>query len=217
MKVQLDEWQKSDVIEATQSPWAFPMVGVKKKDSEAIRWCVDYRLLNAKTVKDAYPLSSIESNLHKLQGATYFTTLDSAGAYHCVEIHPESREFTAFTTPFGQWQFKRMPFGLSNAGACYTRMINLALSQLPNHFALAYIDDIIIFSSCPADHLMHLEEVLRVHSKFGMKLRLGKCKVFKREVEYLGHLVSEAGIQMVPSYVQKILEWELPQTGKELK
>ena len=72
------------------------MVGVKKKDSDLLRWCVDYRLLNQKMVKDAYPLSSIESNLHKLQGAKYFTTLDSAGAYHTVEIHPESREYRAF-------------------------------------------------------------------------------------------------------------------------
>ena len=91
MHVQLDEWTKSGIIEPSQSPWAFPTVGVKKKDSDAIRWCVDYRLLNQKTIKDAYPLQSIESNIHKLQGARYFTTLDSAGAYHCVEVHPESR------------------------------------------------------------------------------------------------------------------------------
>jgi hypothetical protein len=81
------------------------MVGVKKKNTTVLRWCVDYRLLNKKTVKDAYPLSSIETNLHKLQGAKIFSTLDSEGAYHSIEIHPESREYTAFTTPFGQYQF----------------------------------------------------------------------------------------------------------------
>jgi hypothetical protein len=119
--------------------------------------------LNQKTVKDAYPLSSIESNLHKLQGAKYFSTLDSAGAYHSVEIHPESREYTAFTTPFGQYQFARMPFGLSNAGACYSRLVSLALQYLPGTFALAYLDDIIIYSKSLEEHLEHLEQVLRIH------------------------------------------------------
>ena len=92
------------------------MVGVKKKDSNQLRWCGDYRGLNKKMVRDAYPLASIENNLHKLQGAKYFTTLDSAGVYHNIEIHPESREYTAFITPFRQYQFMRMLLWLSNAG-----------------------------------------------------------------------------------------------------
>ena len=156
MKEQLEEWEKAGVIEKTQSPWAFPMVGVKKKDSDRLRWCVDYRLLNQKMIKDAYPLSSIESNLHKLQGAKYFTTLDSAGAYHTIEKHPESREYTAFITPFGQFQFVRMPFGLSNAGACYSRLVATALQHLPPQYVLAYLDDIIVFSSTVEEHVQQL-------------------------------------------------------------
>jgi Reverse transcriptase (RNA-dependent DNA polymerase)/RNase H-like domain found in reverse transcriptase/Integrase core domain/Integrase zinc binding domain len=217
LKKQLEEWEEGGIIEKTQSPWAFPMVGVKKKNSNVIRWCVDYRLLNKKTVKDAYPLSSIESNLHKLQGSKIFSTLDSAGAYHSVEIHPESREYTAFITPFGQYQFARMPFGLSNAGACYSRLVSLALQYLPGPFAIAYLDDVVIHSKDIDEHLEHLEQVLSIHRKFGMKLRLKKCKIFQEQVEYLGHLVSQEGIRMVPAYVQKILEWPLPQTGKQLK
>ena len=168
-------------------------------------------------IKDAYPLSSIESNLHKLQGAKYFSTLDSAGAYHAVEIHPESREYTAFVTPFGQFQFVRMPFGLSNAGACYSRLVALALQYLPAEYVLAYLDDIIVFSKDKWEHVKQLKRVLEVHRHFGMKLKLSKCKVLRTEVEYLGHLVSHAGIRMVPEYVQKILEWPLPATGKQLK
>jgi transposase InsO family protein len=217
MQNQLQEWESSGVIEKSQSPWAFPMVGVKKKDSAMLRWCVDYRLLNKKMVKDAYPLSSIENNLHKLQGAKYFTTLDSAGAYHNVEIHPESREYTSFITPFGQYQFVRMPFGLSNAGACYSRLMSIALQYLPTQYVLAYLDDIIVFSKTIEEHLEQLRKVLEVHKQFGMKLKVSKCKVLQEEVEYLGHLVSQEGIQMVPSYVQKILDWPLPQTGKQLK
>jgi Reverse transcriptase (RNA-dependent DNA polymerase) len=141
----------------------------------------------------------------------------SAGAYHAVEIHPESREYTAFITPFGQYQFARMPFGLSNAGACYSRLVALALQYLPGDFALAYLDDIILFSKSVEDHLSQLRQVLDLHRQFGMKLKLSKCKVLQEQVEYLGHLVSEDGIRMIPSYVDKILSWPLPQTGKQLK
>ena len=154
-------------------------------------------------VKDAYPLSSIESNLHKLQGAKYFNTLDSAGAYHTVEIHPESREYAAFITPFGQFQFVWMPFGLSNAGACYSRLVATALQHLPPQYVLAYLDDIIVFSSTVEEHVQQLRRVLEVHKEYGMKLKLSKCKVLQTEVEYLGHLVSEEGVRMIPSYVQK--------------
>jgi Reverse transcriptase (RNA-dependent DNA polymerase) len=215
MKKQIEEWERSNTIEKTLSPWAFPMMGVKKKDSDSLRWCVDYR--NQKTVKDAYPLSSIENNLHKLQGIKYFTMLDSAGAYQAVEIHPESREYTAFITPFRQYQFARMPFGLSNAGACYSRLVALALQYLPGDFALAYLEDIILFSKTVDDHLHQLWQVLDLHRQFGMKLKLTKCKVLQKQVEYLGHLFSEYGIRMIPSYVDKILSWTIPQTGKQLK
>ena len=186
MQNQLQEWEKAGVVEKSQSPWAFPMVGVKKKDSAMLRWCVDYRLLNKKMVKDAYPLSSIENNLHKLQGAKYFTTLDSAGAYHNVEIHPESREYTSFITPFGQYQFGRMPFGLSNAGACYSRLMSIALQHLPTQYVLAYLDDIIVFSKTIEEHLEQLRAVLETHKQLGMKLKVSKCKVLQEE-EKLDH------------------------------
>jgi len=158
-----------------------------------------------------------ENNLHKLQGAKYFTTLDSAGAYHNIEIHPESREYMAFITPFGQYQFVGMLFGLCNTGACYSRLMELALQQLPATPVLGYLDDIIVFSKSIQEHLERLQEVLETHRQFGMKLKLSKCKVLQAQVEYLGHLVSEKGIEMVPSYVQKIVDWPLPQTGKQLK
>jgi len=110
-----------------------------------------------------------------------------------------------------------MPFGLSNPGACYSRLMSLALQQLPADQTLRYLDDIIVFTKTVQAHLDQLRRVLEVHRQYGMKLKLSKCKVLQEEVEYLGHLVSERGVQMVPCYVQKILEWPLPQTGKQLK
>ncbi|MBM3938798.1 MAG: RNA-directed DNA polymerase [Sphingomonadales bacterium] len=93
-----------------------------------------------------------ENNLHKCQGAKYFTTLDSAGAYHDIDIHPKSREYTAIITPFGQYQFVRMLFGLCNAGAFYSRLMELALQQLPATSVLGYLDDIIVFSKSVQEH-----------------------------------------------------------------
>jgi RNase H-like domain found in reverse transcriptase/Reverse transcriptase (RNA-dependent DNA polymerase) len=110
-----------------------------------------------------------------------------------------------------------MPFGLSSAGACYSRLVAKALQYLPSDFALAYLDDIILFSKTVKDHLHQLRLVLDLHRQFGMKLKLSKCKVLQEQVEYLDHLVSEDGIQMIPRYVDKILAWPLPQTGKQLK
>jgi len=214
LKEQLDKWVKAKVAEPSQSPWAFPMVVVKKEDSDRLRWCIDYHKLNQKMVKDAYPLSSIDGNLHKLQGAKYFSTLDSASAYHAIEIHPDSREYTAFITPFGQYQFMRMPFGLCNAGACYSRLVALALQHLPAEYVLTYLDVIIVFSALLDVHLQQLRQVIETHRQYGMKVKLSKCNLLQREVEYLGHLVSKAGIPMVPSYVQKVLNWPLPRTGK---
>ena len=95
--------------------------------------------------------------------------------------------------------------------------MSIALQYLPTQFVLAYLDDIIVFSKTIGEHLEQLRKVLEVHKQFGMKLKVSKCKVLQEEVEYLGHLVSQEGIQMVPSYVQKILDWPLPQTGKQLK
>jgi len=110
-----------------------------------------------------------------------------------------------------------MPFGLSNAGACYSRLIALVLQYLPTEYVRAYLDDIIVFSKGKWEHVDQLRRVLEIHRQFGMKLKLSKCKILKTEVEYLGHLVSNAGIRMVPEYAQKILEWPLPKAGKQLK
>ena len=95
------------------------------------------------TVKDAFPLSHIETNLQKLSGTSIFSTLDSAGAFHTIPVHEEHRDYTAFNTPFGQYRFCRLPFGLANAPSSYSRLVQMALDRLPSGFALGYIDDII--------------------------------------------------------------------------
>ena len=217
LRRQIDDWLEAEVIEPSNSPWASALVPCKKKGTDKYRWAIDYRKLNAMTVKDAFPLSHIETNLQKLAGTSIFSTLDSAGAFHTIPVHEEHRDYTAFNTPFGQYRFCRLPFGLANAPSAYSRLVQMALDRLPSGFALGYIDDIIVHSQQISDHVEHLRQVVMLHVNVGMKLNLQKCDIFKEEVQYLGHLVSADGIRMIPSYVQRIMEWPLPETGKELR
>jgi len=217
LRRQIDNWTKAGVIEKSMSPWASALVPVKKKGSDKLRWAVDYRAVNKLTVKDAYPLASIETNLHKLAGSKFFSTVDSSGAFHTLEIEPDSREYTTFVSPLGSYQFIRLPFGLCNAPSRYSRIVQMALDKIGSEFCLGFIDDVIVHSATFEEHLQHLEQVLEAHVQAGMKLNMGKCFIIQDQVDYLGHRVSEKGIEMIPSYVDRVLQWPLPQTGKDLR
>ena len=217
LKRQIDDWLEAKIIEPSMSPWASALVPCVKKNSTALRWAIDYRNLNKVTVKDAYPLSSIENNLHKLSGAQVFTTLDSRGAFHTMCVEPSSRDYTTFVSSWGSYRFVRLPFGLANAPAAYSRLVAMALNKLPGNFALGYIDDVVVFSNDVPSHLNHLRQVLELHVRFGLKLNLKKCQIAQPEVEYLGHKVSRNGIAMIDDYVARILDWPLPQDAAQLK
>jgi hypothetical protein len=142
LKEQLDKWIQHDVIEPLSSPWSFAMVAAPKKGG-AIRWCIDYRLLNKVTLNDSSSLPGFKDNLARLSGSSMFSGVDGAGAYYCVGVHKVYRPKTAFYTPFGLWQFKRLPFGLCNAPATYTRLVQSYDEAFP------YLDDmcILVFDS----------------------------------------------------------------------
>ena len=216
LKIQLDKWLAGGVIKPSVSPWASALGPCKKKGTGHLRWSVDFRSINDQTIKDSCPLPCIETNLHKLAGAKIFSSLDSSGAFHSLTISTASRDYTTFVSPFGTYRFKRMPFGLSNSPSAYCRLAQLALSKLQPGFAIAYLDDILIYSDNVSDHMHHLEAVLRIHTEVGMKINLSKTKIFRDQVTYLGHLVSHQGVEMIPDYISKIQLLPLPKTGKEL-
>ena len=136
------------------------MVPVRKKNTDEYRWAVDYRQINRLTVEDVFPLPRMEDALQRLAGSAVFSSLDSAGAFHAVPMSPCSREYTAFCSPLGLFQFLRMGFGLKNSPSIYARVIEKALVHLPGHFHEVYLDDVLIHSKNLKEHIGHLREVL---------------------------------------------------------
>ena len=211
----LQEWNRQGVTEPANSPWGAPLIPVRKKDGR-LRWCVDFRRLNEVTVKDSYPLPLITTNLHKLGSSSIFSTIDGTGAYHNVAIAERDRPLTAFLSPFGQFQFCRMPFGLSNAPQAYSRLVEMLLAGIDPRYVLAYLDDIIVHTSSFEEHMVILKEVLKAHRQGGLKIAPAKTFLFRSKVNYLGHQVSADGIEMIGDYVNLLLDWPKPKTSKEL-
>ena len=216
VKAHIKELLDRGVVRPSCSPYSSPIVVVQKKDGE-MRLCVDYRLLNAKTRRDAYPLPRIEESLDALSGAQLFTTLDLASGYNQVTVAEKDKAKTAFCTPFGLFEFNRMPFGLCNAPGTFQRLMERIFGDQSFQSVLLYLDDIVIFSSSFEEHLQRLDLVLSRLKQQNLKLKLKKCHFFKKEVKYLGHVISAAGVATDPDKITAVAEWKRPTTTKELR
>ena len=171
------------IIRESSSPWASPIVVVRKKDNY-IRLCVDCRQLNAVTIKSSFPLPRIDESLQTLGGAKYLSVLDLVSGYHQVAMDENDIEKTAFVTPFGLFEYTRMPFGLCNSSATFQRLMQRCLGDQALESLLVYLDDIIIFASNFDEHLQRLETVLSRLQHYGLKIKAQKCNFFKREVTW---------------------------------
>ncbi|RXN11109.1 Transposon Ty3-I Gag-Pol poly [Labeo rohita] len=179
--------------------------------------CVDYSQLNSKTRKDAFPLPRIEESLDALAGARWFSTLDLASGYNQVPVAEGDRFKTAFCTPFGLFEYNRMPFGLCNVPSTFQRLMQRLFGDQQCQSVLLYLDDIVVFSSSVAQHLMRLEIVLSRLEQQGLKAKLEKCSFFQKEVRYLGHIISAQGVSTDPSKIQAVSQWRRLETVGELR
>lgn len=212
----LQELLEKGVIRPSESNYASPIVLVRKK-SGALRMCVDYRKLNAKTKRDRYPLPRIEESLEALLGAKYFSTIDLASAYNQVEVAPPDQHKTAFTTPMGLFQYQRMPFGLQNAPATFQRLMQGIFRDDVLRTMMVYLDDIIVFSSTIDDHLKRLDHVFSKLKSHGLKIEPAKCQFFRDRVSYLGHVVSAEGVATDPEKTKAVKEWPVPVTVRDVR
>ena len=178
---------------------------------------MDYRKLNEVTKKDAYPLPRIEDCLDCLGGAKIFSTLDLQSGYWQIEIKDADRPKTAFSTRTGHYEYVTMPFGLCNAPGTFERAMELIMKGLQWKTLILYLDDIIVMGSSFDEHIDRLDEVLTRVSSAGLKLKPSKCHLFRTEVAYLGHVVSESGIKPDPDKVRRVKDWPTPMSITDVR
>lgn len=202
----------------SQSPYAAPVICVRKRDG-TLRLCIDYRLLNNKTVPDKHPLPRIQDLTDSLGGYSWFSILDQGKAYHQGFIAEGSRYLTAFTTPWGLYEWVRIPFGLSNAPAAFQRSMEEMLDTLRDECCIPYLDDVLCFSKSFDEHVQVLQKVLKALQRHGVKLKPEKCELFRKEVWYVGRLVSAEGVKVDPKDIEAVqaLKHRTPQTVGDVR
>ena len=217
VRLHLKEMLEADAIRPSQSPYSSNVVLVRKKDG-SLRFCIDFRKLNSRTVRDAYTLPRIDDTIDALIGAKYFSKLDLRSGYWQVEIEEDSKHKTAFTVGnMGFYECNRMAFGLTNAPATFQRLMERCMGELNLKECLIFLDDILIFSETFEEHLERLEAVFSRLKQHGLKLKPSKCEFFKTSVTYLGHVVSQNGVQTDPDKLAALSTWPIPTNIKSLR
>ena len=231
VRKEISTLERAGIITKSISPWASPVVIVPKKSAPGEppqrRMCIDFRKLN-KTQPEVHnmnggkgcisliPLPKIDELYAKLQGYKIFSTLDLRSGYYHIGLSHSAKPKTAFVrSGMGKYEFNRVPFGLAQAPAHFQKLINEVLTDC--NFAIGYLDDIIIFSKTEEEHLEHLETIFNRLREAGLKLKLQKCSFFKKHIQYLGHLISDEGIQPLPEKLESIAKMPIPKNAKQVK
>ena len=209
---QVSEMLEQNIISPSNSPWNSPVWIVPKKTGKdkITKWrvVIDYRSLNNITVGDSYPLPSINEIFDQLGKAKYFTTLDFNSGFHQIKVSQSDKAKTAFSTPFGHYEFNRMPFGLKNAPATFQRLMDNVLSGLQGLECFVYMDDIVIHAPNLQLHTKRLKDVFTRISQHNLKLKPSKCEFLRKEIIYLGHTLSEDGCRPSKEKVEAILNYQ---------
>ena len=213
---QLKDYLRMDHIQHSKSPWGAPVILVKKKDG-TWRMCVNYHRLNKMTIRNSYPLPRADDLIDRLHAARYFTKIDLRTGYHQIRIAEEDIPKTAFRTRYGHYEFLVMPFGLTNAPTTFQQEMNDTFRDQLGHFVVVFLDDILIYSRTLDEHYKHVRFVLQTLWDKQFYAKLSKCEFFKRSITYLGHLITDQGIQIDPSRIEKVKLWPVPRNVRELR
>ncbi|KAL0556280.1 hypothetical protein IC582_004792 [Cucumis melo] len=216
LKIQLQELLDKGFIRPSVSPWGAPVLFVKKKDG-SMRLCIDYREWNKVTVKNRYPLPRIDDLFDQLQGATVFSKIDLRSGYHQLRIKDEDVPKTAFRSRYGHYEFVVMSFGLTNAPAVFMDLMNRVFREFLDTFVIVFIDDILIYSKTEARHEKHLRMVLQTLRDNKLYAKFSKCEFWLKQVSFLGHVVSKAGVSVDPAKIEAVTGWTRPSTVSEVR
>lgn len=213
---QVADMLQNGVIQPSSSPFSSPVLLVQKKDL-TWRFCIDYRHLNAITVKNRYPLPIIDELLDELAGSSIFISLDLRAGYHQIRMKPEDEHKTAFKTHNGHFEFRVMSYGLTGAPATFQGLMNTVLAPLLRKGVLVFIDDILIYSKDLTDHVLKLRQVFQILHVHQLKVKRSKCSFAQSTLTYLGHVISKDGVSTDPKNIQAVQQWAVPANVKEVR
>ena len=216
LKEYIDENLQKRFIHPSTSPFGAPVLFIKKPDG-SLRLCVDYRALNSMTIKNRYPLPLISELLDRMKGAKYFTKIDVRDAFNhlCIALGHEFK--TAFCTRYGHFEYLVMPFGLTGAPGTFQSYINDIIRDCLDRFAIAYMDDILIYSNSLQEHILHVQTVLQKLLSVGLYTKLEKCEFHIQKVSFLGFIISSEGISMDPERICTVAEWPVPESVLDIQ
>ncbi|CAA0832795.1 Uncharacterized mitochondrial protein AtMg00860, partial [Striga hermonthica] len=216
LKTQIQELLRLGFIRPSVSPWGAPVLFVKKKDG-SMRMCIDYRDLNRLTIKNKYPLPRIDDLFDQLRAACVFSKIDLRSGYHQLKIKESDIAKTAFRTRYGHYEFVIMPFGLNNAPAIFMDLMNRIFHPYLDQFVIVFIDDILIYSKRQKEHEEHLRVVLETLRREKLYAKFSKCEFWLQRVSFLGHVITQAGIEVDPSKVSAVQNWSTPRSSSKVR
>jgi hypothetical protein len=216
LKIQLQDLLDKGFICPSASPWGCPALFVRKKDN-SLRLCVDYRPLNAVTIKNKYPLPRIDILFDQLTRAKVFSKIDLCSGYHQIKIKPSDIPKMAFSTRYGLYEYLVMSFGLTNAPAYFMYLMNLVFMPELDKFIVVFIHDILIYSKTEEDHANHICVILQRLRDHRLYAKFSKCEFWLDSVKFLGHTISSEGISVDPTKVQEVMDWKPPTSVYQIR
>jgi hypothetical protein len=216
LKIQLKELLDKGYIHPSSSPWGCPAFFMKKKD-QSLRLCVDYRPLNAFTIKNKYHLPCIDILFNQLDSAKVFSKVDLRSSYHQIKIRLKDIPKTAFSTGYGLYEYLVMSFALTNFLAHFMYLMNSIFVPKLDKFIVVFIDDILVYSKNEEEHEQHLQIILQLLCDHQLYVKFSKCAFWLKEVPFLGHIISAEGIVVDPSKAQEVLDWKSPRSITQIR